>query len=157
MPVRERVEESLTVGLIGDQWFRMGVCQSMPDADYCAVRELASAIFVRMVDRTDWNRVLLEAQGRHMAVHDTEGKGYLLGDESVCGECINEALLAATFGGKFSEDWTKEPTSPRVREGSHELPSGRGTQPRPSDEARDTAVALAQALGYDGRSLRYED
>jgi hypothetical protein len=136
----------------------MGVCQSMPDEDYCAVRELVSAAFVRLVDHIDWNRVLLEATGRHFALHHKDDdKKYLMSDDNVCGECICEALLATTFGGKFSDDWTKEPTSPRVREGSHELPSGYGTQPKPSDDARDAAVTLAKALGYDGRSLRYED
>jgi hypothetical protein len=145
-------------GVIGGQWFMHGICQSMPDKEYRGVSELVEALYVRMVESTDWNRVILEASTRHLALdHDPpEDRGVrLFAVEGICGECLNEALLAVSFGGKFDTDWKREPISPRELPGSHPLPPGAGAQEKPSDEAQEAAIALAKALGYTGKS--YED
>jgi hypothetical protein len=159
MPVREKAISNLMAGLIGDQWYRHGICESMPHKDNQAVSELVEAIYVRLMDRLDWNRVILEASSRHLALehdrHPTVNEISLFGVDGICGECVNEALLALDFGGKHIGAWKKEPESPRESEGSHPLPLGMGAQPRPSDEAKEATVALAKALGYTGKS--YED
>lgn len=157
MPVRKKAIANLAAGLIGDQWYRYGICESMPHKDNRAVIELIEAIYVRLAEYIDWNRVVLEASSRHMALdHDAaENDGISLGVEDICGECVCEALLALDFGGTAFSKWKEEPKSPRESDGSHPLPLGMGSRPRPSDEARDSCVALAKALGYTGKS--YED
>lgn len=155
MPVREKAIGNLMAGLIGDQWYQDGVCQSMPHGDNRAVSELVEAIYVRLIDRLDWNRIILEAHGRHLALDHkyAETDEFRFGVDQICGECLNEALLATDFGGY--RDWKEDPAAPRESEGSHPLPLGMGNRPRPSDEAKEATVALAKALGYTGKS--YED
>jgi hypothetical protein len=61
-----------------------------------------------VVDSIDWNRVLLEATGRHIALkHPDEDYTGML-----CAECLCESLLAdATF-----VSWKQEPKVTRIKD-----------------------------------------
>ena len=45
--------------------------------------------FDLLVEVIDWNRVLIQAEGRHMLVHNRDG----VGNRLVCGDCIKYVLL----------------------------------------------------------------
>lgn len=68
--------------------------------------------YERVVDSMDWNRVMLEAMARHLALdHATtqaDKPGFPWGPD-ICPECICEALLADTT----HVSWNAEPVSPR--------------------------------------------
>lgn len=79
--------------------------REIPMDDY--YREFDDA-FVAVVEAIDWNRVMLEATTRHLALkHQNEFEEY--GDE-VCPECLCEALLAPSW-----QDWQDRPKAERSR------------------------------------------
>lgn len=53
-------------------------------------REMVGLRFDRLIEVIDWNRVLIQAQGRHLLVHLASDD---VGDLRVCGECIKYVLL----------------------------------------------------------------
>ena len=59
--------------------------------------ESAEQLYVTLVESIDWSRVVLEATGRCLRVHDNEDI------DTPCGECVHAAMLAEnTF-----PDWDK--------------------------------------------------
>lgn len=68
-------------------------------------------VYERVVDSIDWNRVMIEAQARHLALgHDTEGDRHSFPfTEDICPKCLCEALLAE----ETHTDWKREPDIPR--------------------------------------------
>jgi hypothetical protein len=63
--------------------------------------------YVTVVDSIDWNRVLLEASARHIALSHEDKWDYGM----VCPECVCEALLA----NGTHVDWKRQPRAPRER------------------------------------------
>lgn len=49
-------------------------------------RQLAGFNYERLINSVDWNRVLIQAQGRHLSEHNGNG-------ETTCGWCIQSVLL----------------------------------------------------------------
>jgi hypothetical protein len=75
---------------IGPQrWDHTGIT-SMPEAEYRAHEKAADEEFDAIVNGIDWNRVLLEASGRHVTLHDENDDPAM---RDVCGECVRSALL----------------------------------------------------------------
>lgn len=124
MPVREKACDTAFYALMGDTPFHFYNNPAGPTATINGVtmpreefRERFSdpieRIYERVVDSIDWNRVMIEAWQRHMAVgHGAEGEA----DEysfpftpQICPECLCEALLA----DDTSPRWSEEPKAPR--------------------------------------------
>lgn len=91
------------VDAIGHQTFNglIGECVSIPHAEYEKVSDAADILLKRIVDRIDWNRVLLEAMNRHHELvrskaHRETGWDKFAGnpDSEVCPDCLRECLLA---------------------------------------------------------------
>lgn len=143
MPERDKAVTFLTEDLIGSQLWdgRDGECKTMPKADYYAVRDLVDAMFVRLVERMNTNRVLQEASVR------CDRSGHKEHDDifpTPCGECLADALLGRASGFGM-------PPVP-MRERAHPLPkpmSGESELP-----GKAPAVELARALGYTGEAAR---
>ncbi|KUN37736.1 hypothetical protein AQJ30_15750 [Streptomyces longwoodensis] len=117
MPNRRRVIECLLQDAIGAQVFNglIGECVSIPNADYEAVKDAATAILERVAEAVDWRRLLREAAARHATVHPDYQPDHLewSGAEGVCGACLEEALLADDIG---FQDWERTPEAPRDHE-----------------------------------------
>ena len=87
MPEIDKMANRIMEMRHGPQVFdgRTSTCVTMPDwydRWEVVLKELKTTL--RAVD---WNRVLLQAQGRHLAL------GHDYGDYEPCGECVMEALL----------------------------------------------------------------
>lgn len=136
MPVRERLVTALTEDAIGAQWWdnsRGHECKSMPTDDYYRTRDAAEVLFERIIDRVDWNRVMLEASGRHFdllraGAHPVRGLDLADAfDGIICADCLREALLAdETFPRHAPEpaprvdkgqDWVGELAAMRAKHG----------------------------------------
>jgi len=117
------VIQVLTQDVLGAQRWHggRGECETMPTADYEAVQDAMTAVLERVVRAVDWPRLLREAAGRHLLLHeDAEPDPREWSPATgVCGECLAEALLADGIG---APDWVNHPTSPREYE-SHDWPA----------------------------------
>lgn len=103
MPVRDRVVTRLTEDVVGPQVWnnaRGARCQTMPTEDYYRTGDAADAVYERIVDDIDWNRVLLEAASRHFdllrdGTHRPAGLDlHDMFEDTLCPDCLREALLA---------------------------------------------------------------
>lgn len=99
MPVRARVVDRLISDAIGPQWFdnsRGFECKSMPTREYHKTQDAANVLYERVIDRIDWSRILIEACSRHYDLVRTGNHMKIANDivEDVCGNCLQEALLA---------------------------------------------------------------
>jgi hypothetical protein len=83
--VRDRAAEWLAKRVLPGVHFSYGVPS---DARWPEERDKADALFVELVRHIDWNRVLIEAQIRHSALHEPDRDF-----DAVCGECLRKALL----------------------------------------------------------------
>jgi hypothetical protein len=67
-------------------------------ADYYVVRDAADAAYCSIIDKIDWNRILLEASARHHSLTDAgchpQTRGYNAGRDEMCPDCVRQALLA---------------------------------------------------------------
>src|SRR4051812_19602314 len=97
MPVRDKAVDTLVSKLTDyESWSAPDEVTAEYDAAYCC-----------MIDHIDWQRVFIEAMGRHLALeHPYDDYSAL-----VCPECVNEALLATDRGGWT--DWKTQPIAPR--------------------------------------------
>lgn len=93
MPVRAKNEEWLVRQFVGSQGFQSGVCFTMPDEDYRAVVEFTENLYHRLIERVDWERVVLEASGRCEALGHFDEGGAHDRREGPCPESISVALL----------------------------------------------------------------
>ncbi|WP_327594669.1 hypothetical protein [Streptomyces chartreusis] len=114
MPNRRAVIGSLTQDVLGAQVFNglIGECKSMPDARYRQVQDAMAAVLERFARAIDWPRLLREASSRHIRLHPDKklDPRDWSAAENVCGECLEEALLADDIG---APDWERHPTAPR--------------------------------------------
>jgi hypothetical protein len=62
---------------------------------------LGTRVYNDIIKAIDWNRVLLEAQGRHLLHFTPEQSEAIKADDlhPLCGECIRDVLL-------LEEDWS---------------------------------------------------
>lgn len=150
MPVRDKAVVRVAQQLTGIQdWDgRTGECKSMPTEDFYGVVEMVDSLFVRIAEMVDWNRVLLEAQGRHLTLEHDENRGY---DDTPCGECVFEALLSRDQGGTQRGRWNYVGDASE-REVAKPITRGSHTDPNYQEET----VALAKAMMYDGKRWRGE-
>jgi hypothetical protein len=113
MPVRDRVVELM----LRHQGHRMSFNnvdltatvdgEIMPRDDFDERVWLpAQKLYEAIIDRIDWNRVLLEASARHIALDHPDEDYYGM----VCPECVCEALLAT----ETHTSWERQPTIPRL-------------------------------------------
>lgn len=140
MPNRARVVEMLTTDKVGTHAWRnlpgaeAHLCENAPDCglprdNAAARRKIAEtaaemdALYVRIMDEIDWNRVMEIARSRHRMALDAMEDGEpivhvqtadLYGIEVPCGECICEAVLSVEF---YAFHWKYGPSdkSPRAR------------------------------------------
>ncbi|OEV09329.1 hypothetical protein AN218_23160 [Streptomyces nanshensis] len=159
--------DALTQQVVGSQRFNglRGECVSMPPADLHAVQDACAAILENVARAVNWARLLQEASGRHQLLHpdrQEDGPRWSPVDD-VCGECLEEALLAEGFG---SPDWGKAPSSPREfgeidwptvvakqlphRGAAHWHPFAQKTQPTPRPRSPVGAEASEPAEGRAG-------
>ncbi len=118
MPVRNKALEALVRKLTGGLSFNsiddvafVGPLKNRKTISMDEFYMTYDAAFVACVDSIDWNRVLLEATQRHLALkHENQFGDY--GDE-ICPECINEAVL----GLEPWNDWADKPLATRQRRG----------------------------------------
>lgn len=140
MPVRARLVTSIVEDVVGAQWWdnsRGHECQSMPTEDYYRTDDAANVLYERIIDRIDWNRVMLEASSRHFDLVRAKAHGPAgadladMFDDIICPDCIREALLC-------------DDTVPR-----HD--------PKPAprvDTGQDWAGEFAEMRGLHGKSKR---
>lgn len=93
MPVQERVVEALTRSVIGDTMYVYGVPDGMTKKEYDLLAEMLEDMYLQIVDKIDWARTLLVAQGqceRHKHKHSF--------GETVCGPSLMAALTTMNYG-----------------------------------------------------------
>lgn len=134
MPVRSKAVATIFSLLMGDQPYHFnnlpghatatvnGVVMPREEFDEKYMDPI-ERVFERVVDSIDWNRVMLEALSRHLALekdpdHDPRGVGADW-DDLLCPECLCEALLA----DDTIVSWKDRPKAPRYHEPE------RGTRP----------------------------
>jgi hypothetical protein len=67
-----------------------------------AYEQRYGAVYEHVVKKIDWNRVILEASGRHLRVgHEDRDNGLA---DLICGECIEAALLAEETFPDWEDD-----------------------------------------------------
>jgi hypothetical protein len=108
VPTRRKAAVFLTEIVVGEQVWdgTRGECRTMPTEEYDRVADAADELFTQLVRRVDWNRTMMEAQGRHLALdHDRYWE--------TCGECVAEALLFDDHFAMGVKDWTARPHVPK--------------------------------------------
>lgn len=99
MPVRRTIVTWLGEKFMGGQSHNglTQTCTSIGDA-YYLVRDAADAAYCDLVERIDWNRILLEASARHGALEDANchpvSRAYNPAGDRLCPDCVRAALLA---------------------------------------------------------------
>lgn len=99
MPVRRTIVTWLGETFMGGQTHNgaTATCTSIGDA-YYEVRGAADAAYCDLIERIDWNRIMLEASARHGSLVDAdchpERHRYAPHSDEVCPDCIRAALLA---------------------------------------------------------------
>lgn len=89
-------------------------------------------LWVSIIDSIDWNRVMLEATTRHIALDHSDPR------VGACHECVQEALLAC----RTWQDWKNDAYAPRSRRcercnGTGDLEHGPDTTGDPSVGSED--------------------
>lgn len=99
MPVRNKVVTWLGERFGGVQTWNglTGECRTIPTDDYYATRDAADALYVDLIERIDWPRILLESISRHGSlenarVHPAQRGGSVI--RGTCADCLQAALLA---------------------------------------------------------------
>lgn len=91
MPNRFQVVATLANDALDQKGFHFTATHSgrYPYEIWDAAENVADALYYRVVDLVDWNRVIIEATSLHLQkIHPD------LLDNNLCGTCIREALLA---------------------------------------------------------------
>lgn len=89
--------------------------QGVEQAVWDDARADAERIYVYTVENVDWQRILIQARGRHRAVHPAHAPLLMAAEigmesfEDICDECLREVLLATGT----HPDWAQQPDSPR--------------------------------------------
>lgn len=85
------------------------------EQEWDAAQTTADRVYVDMVENIDFQRVLIEANKRHLTIHPDKHTWLAAADigtlvvETICHECITEVLLATST----QPSWADEPESPR--------------------------------------------
>jgi hypothetical protein len=116
MPVRDKAVNKIASMMVGGLTFDglTGTCTSLPDSIYRVLCFTADNAYEEVVLSIDWNRVMLDAEARHISLHGGE-MGMEPKVHSVCAECVMEAVLANEWGGKQSDKWAARPKAARWR------------------------------------------
>lgn len=104
MPERRNVVTYFTELIFGGPWVWNGLIGEIHEIetersgltthDYDAARQVVDDLYLELLDRIDWNRAILEAQGRH-ARHqkaDPEHRWLSSAGDDICPTCLHEAL-----------------------------------------------------------------
>ena len=88
---------------------------NMSEDAWQAGRATADRVYVDMMETFDFQRILIEANKRHLAVHPNKTTLLAAADigvmtvEAICHDCIREVMLATDT----NPPWTEEASSPR--------------------------------------------
>lgn len=120
MPVRDKAVSTILHVLMGDTPYHFnnvhmtatvnGKKMSRDKFDEIYMDPI-ERIYERVVDSIDWNRVMLEASARHIALGHDEGedRDSFPHTEDICPKCLCEALLT----DDTHSDWKSNPDAPR--------------------------------------------
>lgn len=129
MPERDKAVERISARIIGVDPEGMDPIIRRPrglrKAEWQALTVLVDMLFMDTVRRIDWNRVMLTAHSRHVALTDDEcehehERSTLLAfvitddreaDDGLCPECLEQALLQETTMGSLHSEWRAHPTA----------------------------------------------
>lgn len=118
MPVRAKAAATLANTLTGGLSFnnledtvKLGPLGERTTVSYDEYEATYDAAYVAVIDSIDWNRVLIGATQRHLALQEIGEHGEPFGDfgDELCPECVCEALLAR----EGWPNWKTNPHSPR--------------------------------------------
>lgn len=115
MPERRKAISAITENMLGGPWVwdgRTGEIregQSITTAEWHRGCRTTARYFDQFMERIDWNRVLLTAQGRHAVLKEQRAKGHdkLPDDEfygDPCGACLRAAVLADETITRWDQD-----------------------------------------------------
>ncbi len=90
MPVRSRAVEMLAHRALPGIYFVHG---EPADPRWPAEVKRADETYVALIQQIDWNRVLIEAMGRHLAFEHGDDLARGVVYDQPCAGCIREALL----------------------------------------------------------------
>lgn len=96
-----------------DDVARLGPADDKRDIPMDEYYDRFDGAFVAAMDRVNWNRVLLEAQARHMTMKKKDPEHKTAFDEygdDICPECLGEAILGSGY-----QNWDDEPIASRTR------------------------------------------
>lgn len=117
MPVRDKIATWLGERFGGVQTWNglTGECQTIATDDYYATRDAADVLYVDLVERIDWPRILLESASRHgsledAGIHPKQRGGAIIA--GTCPDCIRAALLARDRLIDWVSDGAPTPTPP---------------------------------------------
>lgn len=131
MPERDKAVEraaALIVGADSRTWDAIiRRPAGMRKAEWQALTVLVDMLYAYTVRHIDWNRVMVTANSRHIALIEAEEKGgeaherselisFVITDErqaddGLCPECLREALLQETTMGSLQSEWQARPTA----------------------------------------------
>lgn len=120
MPERDKQTDAIARTLAGATprpWnARLGSCpEGIPEQEWHDARATADRVYVDLMEAVDFQRVLIEANKRHLALHPDKRTLMAAADigattfEAICHECITEVMLATAT----TPPWTQQPDSPR--------------------------------------------
>ncbi|TDC34240.1 hypothetical protein E1211_18000 [Micromonospora sp. 15K316] len=107
MPVRRNIVSRLTQRVVGvHTWNGLtGEPVTISRENWDRAVDAADELYDEVVRAVDWNRILIEALGRHFQL-DHDG-------EQPCGECVREALLYDERAGLSAlHPWRERPAVP---------------------------------------------
>ncbi|WP_047891768.1 hypothetical protein [Micromonospora sp. RV43] len=109
MPVRRNIVRGLVHRVVGIHvWNGLtGEPVTIPRQMRKRVVDAADQLYDEVIRRIDWKRIHIEANSRHLQLHEFRGEG-------PCAECIQQALLydEAGLGLSRLHRWTEMPTIP---------------------------------------------
>lgn len=131
MPERDKAVErtaALVVGANPATWDAITRRPAgMRKAEWQAFTVLVDMLYVHAVRHIDWNRVILTAHSRHIALTEATDNGgeeherstlmsFVItddrdADDGLCPECMREALLQETTMGSLHSEWVARPTA----------------------------------------------
>lgn len=120
MPERDKQTDAMARTLAGATprpWnAHLGACpDGIPEQAWHDARATADRVYVDLMEAVDFQRVLIEANKRHLALHPDRRTLMAAADigattfEAICHECVREVMLATAT----TPPWNEEPDSPR--------------------------------------------
>lgn len=147
MSVRDKAIEFLTRRVVPGVHFTYG---EPSDPRWTEEWSKAEALYLALVGTIDWQRVVLEAWSRHNALHPSDDAEKGIWYDSLCGECVREALLTQDSVTRWAGP--AEPVRPPVT-----LAPGPIPQPALVDAIRvDIRRWRRECYGRGARGRKYD-